>query len=494
MSAPGHDTRQQELAKAVRSVSLGTIWRMLRYPFVLLSAVIVPRLMGDRDYGKYAYFMAIYVSLDVLTDVGITQTFGRFLPEKREQDPGAIAHFLHLMLFYGVLMTLAVIVLVVLPLFLFGRIAFDPVWWLVLCLLLLLTKIEGTIFAFLYGLNQIGRYSAKELLRSAATFVVVVVMFKLAGFNGALWALVLTEVILLVCAVHWAKDSLRAPWGRLPWREFLPLFLFGLTFYVPMTIFSFIQRSGPIVIRTVSGSFEQAGYFDVANQFLQLTGTFLGLLIATLLPSASAMHSRNEHDTIDRWHRTVMTYCGVAAGLAAIVLAGCGRWVIGQFLGEEFLPVYPNALVLCLAMPSLVIAYAGTNLALLEKNPRSFIAGGVAGLALLLVGGAFLVQPLGALGVSWATVGAYAAVAAAFAVRFGLRLLRMLPGFGLSVLVGYLCAWALQEVPLGPVYGALASVALAAVYLVFLVLLDVVTLREIKTFVSTLRGKKAAVS
>ena len=157
----------------VRSVSLGTLWRACRYPFVILSAIVIPRLMGDRVYGEYAVFMSVYLLLDVITDVGVTQTFGRFVPELRAQSLRKASELLHSMLFYGLLITLLVVVFGEGGMRLFGNVDYPLQLWVLLALLLIVTKIEGSLFAFIYGSNQIARYSMKELVRSAATFLLV---------------------------------------------------------------------------------------------------------------------------------------------------------------------------------------------------------------------------------------------------------------------------------------------------------------------------------
>ena len=99
----------KEHLHTIRSVSLGTIWRAARFPFVVLSAILIPRLMGDTLYGDYAIFMSIYLMLDIVTDVGVTQIFGRFLPELKAKDADQVAPLLHSMLFYGIIITLLVI-------------------------------------------------------------------------------------------------------------------------------------------------------------------------------------------------------------------------------------------------------------------------------------------------------------------------------------------------------------------------------------------------
>ena len=91
---------ERETRDTVRTMAWGTMWRALRYPFVILSFVLIPKFMGKPLYGKFAYFMSVYLMLDLITDVGITQVFGRFIPEIRKRGQDQVSHFLHGILFF----------------------------------------------------------------------------------------------------------------------------------------------------------------------------------------------------------------------------------------------------------------------------------------------------------------------------------------------------------------------------------------------------------
>ena len=83
----------------IRTVSVGTGWRVLRYPFILLSMAIIPRAMGDQVYGQYAFFMSVFIMFDCLTDLGTTQIFGRFVPEcEASGERGRASRLLHAVL------------------------------------------------------------------------------------------------------------------------------------------------------------------------------------------------------------------------------------------------------------------------------------------------------------------------------------------------------------------------------------------------------------
>ena len=422
-TADPHATRH-----TLRTVSFGTFLRLLRYPFVLLTALIVPRMMGDSVYGTYALFVSLFVLLDGLTDVGITQIFGRVLPELLSQRPSEVPRLLRGLLLFGSALVLVMLALVILPLALLGRPHFPPMAWPALAVILLVTRIKGTLFAFLYGRNEIARYSAKELLRSAATLVLVVTFFRWFGLPGAFWALVVNELVLLATVLFWTHRDLLQPAAPLRFSDLLPHLRLGVTFYLPVLLFSFLQRAGNLFTQALTGSPEQVAYYDVANQYLLLTSTFLGLLFTTLLPSLTALYLRGEHAAITRWQRTTMTYCGAAVFAAFAVLVLLGRPALRAVLGPDFGPVYPNAIILTAAMPAVLMAYAGMNCALLEKRPAVFAGGTVAAMAAMALGCAVLTPRLHAVGTAWATVIGYTALAACFAVRYRHEFAALLTG------------------------------------------------------------------
>jgi O-antigen/teichoic acid export membrane protein len=479
---------RDEHRHTMRSVSLGTLWRACRYPFVVLSAVLIPRLMGDSIYGEYALFMSIYLMLDVVTDVGVTQTFGRFIPELKTESSQKAAGLLHSMLFYGVIITLLVIIFGEGGLFLFGDTDYTPAIWLLLCLLLVVTKVEGSLFAFIYGSNEIGRYSSKELIRSAATFILVLAGFLLFGLSGALWALLASELMLLAAALFWTRGNLLTKPKIMSPRHFLPYMIFGAKFYLPMLVFSFLQRSGNIFIKKITCSAEQVAYFDLANQYLLLTATFLGMIFTTLLPSMTSLYIRKEHDKIVEWNSRVMTYCGIVVVLTVNALVLVGRDVLSLCLGSDFAPVYPNAVVISLALPFVLIGYAGTNFALLEKRTHAYLTGVLLGLASMAAACMLLVPKMGALGASWASVVGYSVLALVFVIRYMREFRQMLVGLGKALLIGAVCVpfWFVRS---NLIVSGLIMLLSTAIYAGLVLKSGIVSLAEVRKLLENIKSK-----
>lgn len=464
-----HDTHS-----TVRTVSLGTMWRVLRYPFILLTVAIIPRLMGDTDYGKYAYFMSVFVILDICTDLGFLQIFGRFVPEcEASGDHARTRGLFHGILAYGMLLAVALSI----GLFVFTRVrpiqSLTTHWLIILVCMLLLTRLEGTFFSFLYGMNHIARFSAKEVLRSGVTLLLVIAFYWRFGLTGALWALVANEVILTAVGAWWTREFLFHPGRGFDARALKPYALFGVTFYIPAFFFGMLQRSGNVFVQSLTQSPEAVAYYDIANQFLLLTATFLGLIIQTLLPALTKLHIRSEQDTIQRWQRVVMTYCAIVAFLAFNALMWLGEPLIRAWLGDSFAPVMPNARIIAAAMIPVLIAYAGMNYALLDKAPGVYTAGVAAGLGMMAVSCIVLVPRMGSAGGAWATVLGYTALGLVFLVHYRARFREVLRHFWVAVAVG-LCFLPVYRIEAGLVHSALWFAGTSVLYCAVLIALRVI--------------------
>src|SRR4030042_1945729 len=96
----------------------------------LLFAVLVPRLMGSNDYGRYALITSLSFWFIMLSDLGFPQIMGRYTP----------------------------------------------------------------LFILFLGLNQAARWGMGEIFRHGFIIVSVIIGFYLGGLQGACLGLLLTEL------------------------------------------------------------------------------------------------------------------------------------------------------------------------------------------------------------------------------------------------------------------------------------------------------------
>jgi O-antigen/teichoic acid export membrane protein len=477
-----YDSRQ-----TLRTVTIGAFWRLMRYPFLFLSLIVIPKFMGKELYGQFAYFTSILTVCEAFTGLGNLQIFGRFIPEMG-RDPRREARLLHGILFYGTsLVTLFAAGMSLF--FVLARPDAFPLRWLpILVCIMLAGKIQGTTFAFLYGRNEIGRFSARELIRSALTFGLIVGLYAWTGsLDAALWALALNEIALMVLALWWGRGALFQKWERMPFREFLPYFLFGVTFYLPTVLLFFLQRSAPLFIRGLTGGYKEVAPFDLANQFLMTTGMFLGLIFTTLVPALSKLHASDRKDEVLAWNRTALAWCGAAAFLVYASLVYLGRPLIRLLLGPEFSDTYGVAVVIGLAFSPMLVSQMGMNFAVVRKKPSAYAASTVFGVIAMVAGCFLFIPPWKATGAAWATVAGHTAVALVYAAIFRAQFLSMLRDFagvvilGLAMLVpGLVFNWSL---PLMIGTGTAAAV----LYLAALAALNILKFADVRAVLKALK-------
>ncbi len=474
------NARREDARRTIRTVSLGAMLRLLRWPFVLLSMVFIPRIMQDQVYGRYALFSSVYIMADMFSDIGILQIMGRFVPGQETPDLDRRRRLLlQGLLVAGLLLALLACLAVIVFVGLFSFEDFPSEWLFPFCLLMIVTRVEGVLYAFLYGMNHIARYSSRDVMRSLLSFAAVLVFFLRYGLQGALWSLVVREGVLGVIALRWTWRFLypRVSFG---WLDLKPYVLFGVSFYVPLMLFGFVQWSGPMFIQAIAKSPEHVGYFDVANQFLMLSVSFLGLILMTLLPSMSAYREADDHAIIHRWHGNIMGYCGVVVFMIFNALVWLGEPVLALCLGPDFAPVRNLALIMVLAMIPGLIVYVGMNYTLLAKEPAVYTRGVVAGIAVMTLVSLALIPRLVSAGAAWASVSAHAVLAAFFCYRYREDFRHVLSGYFKAILLGVLfipMLWVKVRLP----WAVMGFVAASLLYLALVLaagFLDLALLRK----------------
>ena len=171
----------------VRNASFLLAQRGFHIVASLLFAVLVPRMMGPGNYGRYALITSLYLWLVWGSDLGSSQVMGRYIPHfmlKREKEKlqkffsnllaaslvsGALCACLYLLLTSLWLTDLDLILLITMSAALLLRAAANP------------------FFTLFLGLNQAARWGMGEILRHWFILVLVIIGFYLASLQGASW-------------------------------------------------------------------------------------------------------------------------------------------------------------------------------------------------------------------------------------------------------------------------------------------------------------------
>ncbi|MGQ9661227.1 MAG: lipopolysaccharide biosynthesis protein [Kiritimatiellia bacterium] len=469
-----------ESSATVRTVFWGVLWRLLRCPFLFLSMVLIPRTMGVNDYGRYAFFSSVELACEAFAGLGYLQIFGRFLPELGTERDDDVAHLLHGLLFYGMVVAFVVFCAAAGVLSIAHSRGYEARWTIILGVALLLGKFQDTLFFFLYGRNEIGRFSARDVMRTVFNLGFVLALFPLFKLDGALWAIALTYLGLALVGMLWTRAHLFRAVGRpLPFSEFRRYLIFGINFYVPTLVLGVLQQTGNILIQTLTHSSEEVSYFDIANRFLTLGGTLLGVIITMLVPSLTPLHVDRREDSVRDWQSVVLSYCSIAAFLALNALVLIGRFVITRLISPSFANGYGVAVVTAFALFPLLVGRVGANISLLRKEPRVYIRSVFAGLITMLAFGFLLIPRFGAIGAAWAVLGAHSVVVLSFWATYHRDFLLILKNFVRTAVAAvvmvpfWLHSWSLA--------GSLVALVLSTLlYLAALVLLRVIRPQHVR--------------
>lgn len=475
-----------ELRHTIRTVSLGALLRTIRYPFIFLSLWIIPPLMGRQSYDTYVLFISVFVILDQFTDAGIGHVFGRFVPEYESRgDRAATSRLLHGVLFYGQVLALSMIVACCIVAAARPLPGFPRHRLIALGVLLVLTRLEGTLFGFLYGLNRIAQFSTKEAARSGLTFLLVFGGYVWLGLDGAFWGLVLNEAVLCIVSLYWTRSYLfRRPAG-VTVRFLWPYIVFGVQFYIPSFLFTFLRRSGTIFLKAMDSAEGEISDFSIANQVLLLMVLFLGMIVSTLLPSLAALHINDRKESIHKYQRVVLNYCAAIVFLAFNGLLWVGDMVIRRW-DQSFSAVYDNARIIFPAAIPAMVAYVCMNYALLHKRCRGYTYSVAAGLGVMVAACILLIPHFGAVGASWATLAGYIALASSSAIAYRAEIGPALRTLWLVLLPGVVLS-PLYLLRPGPAGSVAMFVLTSCAYVISLWALRIVRIRELRNMTAAFR-------
>ena len=174
--------------------------------------------------------------------------------------------------------------------------------------------------------------------------------------------------------------------------------------------------------------------------------------------------------------------------LAYNALGWLGRYAIAAVLGPTYAPVFPNAILMILAISPGLIAYVGMNYALLRKEPAVFTRGVLVGLAVMALACWFLVPRWAAIGATWGTIVGYAALAVVFYARYGREFAAVLPDFWWATMIG-LCFVPFYRFELDPAMAAAVYVATSFLYVSILFATRRISFGDARRVLAAFRSK-----
>lgn len=383
---------------SVRNASLVLIQRGIFIATTFLFAIFIPRMMGPSHYGQFALLFSLSFLFTMLSDFGLTQVMGRYIPQfnlqgEMESSKKLLNSFLMLTLVSG---TFAAGLYLLITYFWLKDIHFPSL--LAMAITVLIRSWSNPLFNLFLGLNQAARWGSRDVFNRLLSIPLMIVFFYLGGLPGACLGLLLTEIFILFLGMWWGRSYLSRSYMRLDLHSLSPYLRFGLLFFISHLLSTALLHSGGVLIRALNPDYTQVSYFELAQKiFLTASFTYPQFSLS-FAPLMTILLKKGSTEILRQWVEQLLKWLTVAGLGIMFCFLLLGGDLVRLILGKAYHPVATNLLPL-----SLVFFFLGLNsvsflLALVYERPKEALTGSIIRLAVFWGSGFFFISLWGSFG------------------------------------------------------------------------------------------------
>ncbi len=337
----------------------------------LISAWLVPRLLGPTDYGDWVLLRGLMSFVISFTGLGTSEIVARFyiarLAAGRADDAGRLFKFVA-QLRFG-LTALAIVTWLALA---WGRVRLpgggaDLAWLAVGVTCQSLTLVS---LLLLYGHRDFPRLALFHTLQPALTPLLVVAAHRLlGGFSAVPAAVAMGDALALTLVSGLAVRRWRWPAGALARREKITLLGFGGLAGLATFGLGAFYTVMPYLMNLRGYDSTAIGFAGLSGRLVGLLSMALGTLGAGIFPSLTHVLESDGTERMLRWHdlstRAGMTLCLTAIGTLALA----GGWLVPAVFGAGYAAAVPTVTLGMVIGAPLWLGGQCTRLALLLRRP-----------------------------------------------------------------------------------------------------------------------------
>jgi O-antigen/teichoic acid export membrane protein len=354
---------------AIRNVTLLLVLRGLIVAGGVATAALIPRTMGPATYGRYDLVTMLTFWFSMLGALGIGQIVNRQTPVLEHE--GATGK---LRVLFGNLLALRIVssATVAILYFLIMRLWLRDLDWPILLVLSVVVLARGPAslcYSLFLGQGRIGRWAVPEVVRQWGSVAFALPCFLAAGLLGAVCGYLISEAVIVAIGFAGARRTIAGPAVRLDLRAVAPFLRVGLGFYAGDLLLSAIDRSGAVLVRTVTGDYAQVGLFGVSYQIFIAAVLSTNQISASFVPLITVLRTRQEHAELRLWVERLIKWLVIAATFGFLGSLFLGKDVVPLVLGRAYASVYRNVIALSAALLLLPLTNVCAVLALTHDRP-----------------------------------------------------------------------------------------------------------------------------
>ena len=274
----------------------------------LLSAILVGRMLGNREYGELGIIQSTVGMFGTLAGFGMGLTANKYVAEFKRSEPARAGRIIALASATSWISSgiMAVVLLAAAPWLAAKTLAAPHLAGLLRigALLLLLSGVNGAQTGALSGFEAFKRIAHINLVSGVLTFPLMVIGAWKWGVTGAVWGLIgsqLANCVMCFSAVRVeaARYQISLRYGGcysdlgLFWRFSLPAVLTGV-------LNSVVSWGASALVVNQVGGYGDMGVYHAALRVKILPEAFLSMLIAPMLPILSESFGTGDRSTFQR--------------------------------------------------------------------------------------------------------------------------------------------------------------------------------------------------
>lgn len=321
----------------------------------LVSSIIFARILGRQDFGKFGMIQSTAGMFGNFSGLGLGLTGTKFVAELRQTDPLRAGRIISLAAAVAAITgLLSGVVLFVLAPWMAAKTLASPDlagYLRIASLLLLYGALTGAQSGALSGFEAFKTIARVNLIAGVAAFPIMVLAVWRWGLAGAVWGLVISQVINWGLNA-WALRSESARW-KVPivfkgcFQEIHILGTFSLPAYLSGLLLGPASWICATILVQQPNGYDEMGTFNAANQWRQIILFIPNTILGSALPVMTNLFGQNQFQSLKRVLKTnLLLNTSITAVLAALV-ALLSPWIMAVY-GSRF--VEGSFLLIIIAM------------------------------------------------------------------------------------------------------------------------------------------------
>jgi len=366
---------------------------------LLILFIVAGRTLGDAEFGKFSFALALGTIFETLMDFGLHQVTIRAVARDRSQATALLQHTLGIKLVWAMGALLALITTATI---------LRPEWDVRLACYLLggslvLRSYMLTIRGVLQGLERFGWDSAVVVADRAILLVFgVAVLAAGGGLRGLALAFLVSRAVALAVSAwmtHAHLGGLGLRFDRAVWRELQTTALPLGFFLVVLNLYSYVDG---VMLGVMRGDVE-TGLYTAAYRVYEGMSYAPSVIAAVLTPRLSALF------VTDRARHRRLALVGVAGSTALAALIGTIAYQLATPLmtwlfSEDFAPAAAPFRILCIGLGFVFAIWVLHAIAISVNRERLLLTTGIIGLVVNVALNLYLIPHQGASGAALATL------------------------------------------------------------------------------------------